>query len=262
MSIPKLYQFSYSHECEKVRWLLDHKAVPHFRENLLPGPHVARMLALTGQRAVPVLELEGTPVAGSTAIVRAVEEAGLGPSLVPTTLEDAERAWSLVTYCDEHLGPALGVLTFSRLLAHPRYLSNLLSVGQSGPVKRAYRLMFPGVQLGLRLLWGVGDARKDQVARKQVEEAMTHLGDELNPSGYLVGTDFSIADMTAAALLSPLVPPPHSPYRLQRQLPASMIALRDSLRHHPITEWAESIYARYRGVSMAENGELRGSSVI
>ena len=35
---------------------------------------------------------------------------------------------------------------------------------------------------------------------------------ELQPSGYLVGGTFTVADLTLAALLSPVVAPPQFPY--------------------------------------------------
>lgn len=34
----------------------------------------------------------------------------------------------------------------------------------------------------------------------------------MQPSGYLVGSKFSVADLTLAALIAPLVAPPEFPY--------------------------------------------------
>ena len=50
--------------------------------------------------------------------------------------------------------------------------------------------------------------------------ALDRLEAELQPSGYLVGERFSVADLTAAALLAPVVLPPEFPYRPPGPLPA------------------------------------------
>jgi glutathione S-transferase len=34
-----LYQFQFSHFCEKARWALDYKDLPYTCKNLLPGLH-------------------------------------------------------------------------------------------------------------------------------------------------------------------------------------------------------------------------------
>jgi len=43
----ELYQFQFSHYCEKARWALDYKGISYKPRNLLPGLHVkpARKLA-------------------------------------------------------------------------------------------------------------------------------------------------------------------------------------------------------------------------
>ena len=55
MAPPTLFQFRASHFTEKARWALDWKGIPHVRHMLLPGPHLPRMLWMTGQQQVPVL---------------------------------------------------------------------------------------------------------------------------------------------------------------------------------------------------------------
>ena len=62
--IPVLWQFTASHYNEKARWALDYKGVPHVRRSLLPGAHAVRIRRMTGQTAVPVLEMNGAPIHG------------------------------------------------------------------------------------------------------------------------------------------------------------------------------------------------------
>ena len=56
---PRLLHFRVSHYNEKVRWALDFKRWAHRRKALVPGFHVAGLQIKTGQRKVPVLEIEG-----------------------------------------------------------------------------------------------------------------------------------------------------------------------------------------------------------
>jgi glutathione S-transferase len=74
---------------------------------------------------------------------------------------------------------------------------------------------------------------------------------EVSPSGYLVGDSFTVADLTAAALLYPVARPPEFPYALvdDDELPRSWREFLDSLRQRPGGRWVAEIYRRHRGVS-------------
>ena len=97
MDRPVLWQFTYSHFNEKARWALDFKQVPHVRRSLLPGPHGVRIRRMTGQTAVPVLELDGRMIHDSTRIIAALEEAYPDPPLYPR--DEAERSASRCEPC-------------------------------------------------------------------------------------------------------------------------------------------------------------------
>ncbi len=77
---------------------------------------------------------------------------------------------------------------------------------------------------------------------------------ELGPSGHLVGDAFSVADLTAAALLSPIVLPPEFPYPPPGPPPQHLTALRASLEGHPAFRWVLEIYRQHRGTSAAIAG--------
>jgi hypothetical protein len=64
-----------------------------------------------------------------------------------------------------------------------------------------------------------------------------------------VADTFTVADLTAAALLSPLLQPPEIQYPLQVELPAYVQAYRATLLQHPATQWAAGIYRQHRGRS-------------
>ena len=83
------------------------------------------------------------------------------------------------------------------------------------------------------------------LARDKVVAAMDHLEAELGPSGYLVGDQFSVADLTAAALFTPLLAPPERPY-LPRSVPPAALELREELSARPGGAWIHEMYARHR----------------
>ena len=48
-----LYQFSFSHFCEKARWAIDYKEETYTIKNLLPGPHLNVTKKLAPKTCVP-----------------------------------------------------------------------------------------------------------------------------------------------------------------------------------------------------------------
>jgi glutathione S-transferase len=66
---------------------------------------------------------------------------------------------------------------------------------------------------------------------------------------YLVGDGFTVADLTAAALLGPLLQPPEIQYPLRVELPTYLQDYRATLLKHPAMQWAAGIFRRHRGRS-------------
>jgi glutathione S-transferase len=249
MSQPVLWQFKYSHYNEKVRWALDYKRIPHVRRSLLPGPHALRALWLTGQKAVPVLQLDGQALADSTRIIAALESTHPEPPLYPADPALRHRALELEEYFDEELGPHLRVAWFFEILSYPDYSSAQLTVGFSPTAQRVYRLLFPGIRAIMTRDMGI-NAANAVTARAKVAAALDRLEAELQPSGYLVGSSFTVADLTAAALFSPVVMPPEFPYPLHSPPPPAR-TYRDALAARPGFKWVLETYSRHRGTSSA-----------
>ena len=70
---------------------------------------------------------------------------------------------------------------------------------------------------------------------------------ERKPSGYLVGSSFSVADLAAAALLFPLAWPAELQYPYPQ--PPEWGAALELLTKHPAVEWIREMYRRHRGPS-------------
>ncbi len=249
MANPVLWQFKYSHYNDKARWALDFKRIPHVRRSLLPGAHVPRVLWMTGQKAVPVLVLEGQAIADSTRIIAALEQWRPEPVLYPQDPAERARALSLEEFFDEELGPHLRRTWFYEVMPDADFTVKQLTVGWRRKTQRIYRALYPVVSRVMRVDMGI-NAAGAAVGRSKVEAALDRIACELQPSGYLVGTAFSVADLTAAALLSPIVMPPEFPYPFITPLPASAARYRASIAAHPAFQWAADMYRRHRGRSM------------
>jgi glutathione S-transferase len=84
-----------------------------------------------------------------------------------------------------------------------------------------------------------------------VRAAFDKIEADVGPSGYLVGESFTVADLTAASILAPIVMPPEFPYiKLHPdERTAQSRRFRDSLKDRPGFKWVEDMYARHRGTS-------------
>lgn len=246
--LPVLWQFKYSHYNEKARWALDFKKIPHVRRSLLPGAHVPRVLWMTGQKAVPVLVLNGKTIADSTRIIEALERWRPDPPLYPRDPQARERALALEEFFDEELGPHIRRAWFFEVMPDADYTVAQIAIGWGAPTRRVYRALYPVIGTIMKMDMKI-NAAGAQVGRQKVQAALDRIAAELQPSGYLVGDAFSIADLTAAALLFPLLMPPEFPYPLITP-PASAANYRASVAGHPAIQWASDIYRRHRGPSM------------
>jgi glutathione S-transferase len=85
--------------------------------------------------------------------------------------------------------------------------------------------------------------------RAIVAAALDRIEHERQGRAYLVGEAFTVADLTAAALLGALLQPPEIQYPLQLQLPPYLEDYRTKLLQYPAVQWAAGIYRLHRGHS-------------
>jgi glutathione S-transferase len=249
--LPTLWHFRLSHYNEKARWALDFKRVPHRRHGVIPGPHVPVIWWLTGQTEVPVLRLDGATISDSTRIIAALEAHRPEPSLYPADPAARTRALALEDFFDEELGPHIRRTFFFHVLQDPARATALLTVDESSLTKTLYRAAFPLVRTVMRSGMQIDETRAAE-SRAKVLAAFDRLEAELQPSGYLVGDAFTVADLTAAALLAPLLHTDEFPYRLPPLLPP-LAEWRASVADRPGFRWALDMYRRHRGTSAAVN---------
>jgi len=248
VNVPELFQFQFSHYNEKARWALDHKHVPHRRHSYLPGPHVLPIMRLSGQKSVPVMRAGNEVLCGSGRIIEFLEGHAPQPALYPADATQRQEALDVAQWFDEHVGPQIRRAFFYEVLPDGAYLSRLFTNGQTPLVRSLYRAAFPGIRFVMRR-----DMRIDEPGavegRARTAEALDFVAKRAGPDGYLVGTHFSVADLTAAALLSPTVLPPEFPIVVPEPRPNSLRNWVARWADHPGTAWVRSMYQRHRGSS-------------
>ena len=246
---PVLWQFRFSHYNEKARWALDWKGIAHVRRSLLPGFHVPRVLWMTGQKALPVLIVDGETIHDSTRIIERLERLRPEPALYPADDAERRRALALEDFFDEELGPHVRRALFHELLPETEFAAAAFTLGFGPGTRRLYRALFPALRVVMRADMKIDDARTAR-SREKVLAALDRLEAELQPSGYLVGERFSVADLTAAALLAPVVfLPPEFPYAPPGPLPAPVARWREAFAGRRASHWAAEMYRRHRGTS-------------
>jgi len=248
MDTPELWQFTSSHFNEKARWALDFKRIPHIRHSLIPGFHIPTVKRMTGKTTVPVLKLNGEAISDSSRIIEALERAYPEPSLYPADPDERARALKLEDYFDEELGPYIRRWIFHVILPYPKFVRAAFVSHASPAAQLAHRAMAPLFGVIMRRQMNINPASAE-VARGKTLAAMDRLASEMRPSGYLVGDRFTVADLSAAALLTPLVRPPEFPYKAAVPLPEPFVKIRESLSNHPAFKWTLQTYQQHRGES-------------
>ena len=248
MDTPVLWHIPFSHYSEKARWALDYKGIAH-RRRVLGSNYLIRVWRATGQGKLPVLWLDGRAIADSTRIIAALEEHYPEPPLYPREAAARQRALPLEDDLDETLGPALRAAVVTPLFRHdPDTALRMLTTGMGS---KAY----PGLRPLLRVFpWFYRfrhkiSERNLERDRAVVAAALDRIEHTRQGRAYLVGEAFTVADLTAASLLGPLLQPPEIQYPLQLQLPPYLEDYRTKLLQYPAVQWAAGIYRLHRGHS-------------
>lgn len=188
-----LLQFSTSHYCRKARLALGYKKVAYKVENLTPGLHILKLKPLTGLTTVPVLlpQTSGQPaaIADSTRILKFLETYYPQPPLLLPNHQQQTEAWLLEDWLDESIGTATRFVYYHFRGGEGKQIDpSLFSQVLIQVVKQQLKITNAAVEL----------------AASRLANALEELSTRWKNQPYLVGDRISVADIAAAALLSPL----------------------------------------------------------
>ena len=253
MGHPYLWQFQGSHFCEKARWALDYKNISHTRRTL-GGSYLVRAWWRTGRASLPVLISGDGAIGGSSSIIAEVERLVPAPPLYPLHPAERERALSLESYFDTELGhPVRTAALLAPLVHEPRFIARFAGMGLSRGAQHTFVAVAPLFARFYRWRHGIRETG-EAAARASVAQVLDRISSELGTNDYLVGSTFSVADLTASALLGALLGAPEIPYPMPEPLPDTIVRYRHELLLHPAAQWVLAMYHRHRGCSAEVSG--------
>lgn len=245
MDLELLY-FPYSPYNEKARWALEIKGLAYKSKPLLPGPHLGMVRKLTGQTATPVLRIDGRNIAGSAAILAELDCRQPDPPFLPADPAQARAALEIQRQFDDDLGPRIRRAVLDAIIGHPFYTARVFGEGQSASMRAFYGAIFPLARPLIRKGNGMAARSTIEDGYTATQQGLDFVAEHARATGYLVGNGFTLADLTAAAILAPAVDPPGSPMERPRQRPASLERWLNRWHAHPGRQWVLDIYAKHR----------------
>jgi glutathione S-transferase len=245
----ELYQFPFSHFCEKTRWALDYKGVAYRAVNLLPGFHVLSVRRLAPQTSVPVLRDGSAIIQGSAAIFDYLDAKYPSPPLTPSGPKTAAGALDWERFLDDEIGVTLRAFFYHHALRDRRLALGFLLQDAPWHKRAGFSLAFPAVRLAMASSMNLNASTALQ-ARERLCTAFDRLDGALAGHSFLAGDGFSRADLTACALLSPFCLPGDS--EASARFPAAVLELRNETKGRPFFRWVRSIYDSHRQPAPAD----------
>jgi len=238
-----LYQFAVSHYCEKVRWALKFKRLPHKTKSLLPGLHASKMIKLVGASSVPVIQDEGKSIGGAASIIDYLDENYPRFPLTPEDDQAKKESIELERWADDNIGPQVRVLAYSVLTQHPDLLKGMMA--QGGPWYKSFYMKhaIPKVIAALRKGYNIDD-KNVKHAKATLHEGIEKLRPKLGQGTPLVGGNFSRADLAVASLWAPMFQVSRYGLDWPEHSPPELDALAEEFEE--IRPWVEAIYLSYR----------------
>lgn len=251
----RLITLRFSHYNEKARWALDRFGVAYEEEPYLPFFCSIAVAAATRGRggaadrtssrySTPVLLVDdGQVLTDSTDIVRFAAQSD-------ASFFSSDEVSPLVQHYGDRLGPYTRLLGYWHALRHAGMIEQLAADNVSPRQAWLFRQLMPIAKTNLKRFLNLNEASRDR-AIARVREELDTTAARLEQSEYLCGDHFTAADLTFAALVSPvLCTTPEEGYGAVlpslEALDAEGRELVEEMRAHPAGQFALRMYAEER----------------
>lgn len=203
----ELFTFRLSHFSEKTRWMLDVSRIEYHETFWTPFFHLGPALLL-GRIAttVPILKHRSGYVQDSTRILHWLDTNMPGFRLLPRDAAQREEALALEERFDRVGGHVLRYV-YSLIMDDAALVTALWTPDSTSLQRRFIAASFPVLRALFRRRFDLSEKRVAH-SREVIEDGLAFL-DAMLADGreFLVGDALSAADITACALLAPLVGP-------------------------------------------------------
>lgn len=238
-----LYQFPISHYCEKVRWTLDYKQLDYRVKNLLPGLHGLTTKKIAVQSSVPVLVDEKIVIQGSADIITYLDERFPERSLSPEDNHLKEQALEWEKYVDEEIGPHIRRCCYHILLQYPDIVVPFFTHNGPWYGPLLLRGIFPKLKMRMHTLMIINEVSARE-SKQKMTVAIDRLFQHFQGHDFLVGNQFTRADLAAASLLAPFCMPEKFGLDWPQSLPGEFENLIAEFQQR--TDWVNGMYAQFR----------------
>lgn len=224
-----LLQFPISHYCEKIRWTLDYKNIDHEVINLLPGLHVLKTKKLAPNTSVPILVHDDKVIQGSSKIITYLDKVYPEKSLTPEKGKLKDNALEWEKYVDKEVGINVRRCCYHILLEHPDILIKYFA--HQGPWygKPLLRFMFPKLKKKMREIMNINE-KTAETSKTHLSIAIDKIYSHLQEHSFLVGNQFTRADLAAASLIAPLRMPEKYGLNWPKNVPAQLEKLTEEFK--------------------------------
>lgn len=208
MRLPRLITIPASHYCERARWALDRAGVAYLEEGHAPLLHWRATLPHR-TRTLPILVTVGAVLRSSGEIVRWADARMTGGAHIypmdPSVRREVEE---LEEHFDAKLGPATRRWAYSYLLNDKRRALEVLGPGTPKRELAQFRAGFSLIAAVMRKGMSVTPEGTNR-SRERIRAIFSEVGARLRDGRrYLVGEQFTAADLTFSALALPIIAPP------------------------------------------------------
>ncbi len=238
-----LYQFPISHYCEKARWALAYKQIDHNVKNLIPGFHASTTSKIAPRSSVPVLTHDKNVIQGSDKIITYLDEEFPERNLTPNNEKLKDEALEWEKYVDKEVGIHLRRCCYHVLLEYPDIVISFFTHNGPWYGKFVVPYMFPKIKKAMHERMQINDETA-KTSRQHLGTAIDKLHLHLQNNKFLVGDQFSRADLAAASLLAPFCMPEKYGLNWPSQFPEELQALIDEFQGK--LDWVEACYENYR----------------
>ena len=216
----RLISIKGSHYLERARWALELADLPYSEDCYPPVVHMSATKAATkkgsskggSSTSVPVLITPDEGVLADSAHIVKYCHAKMGDAscLYPKDEAQSKEIDEIETLCASKLGVFARVVYFQYAIFTDSFLT-VRALCDGVPFFRTlvFRSLFYAIVPLMKAAMKINKENADLCLDK-VEKIFAELGDRLTKSGgrYLVGDQFSAADLTFASMAAPLVFPP------------------------------------------------------